>query len=54
MQLLLHTNTINKSKYESLTRKYKDINLHDEAFMQDTNWKAIKREQETDTENIIG
>lgn len=45
MRLLLDTKTISKSQYDSLTRKYKDINLHDEMYMQD-NWKDIKQEQE--------
>ena len=44
MQLLLDTKTINEQQYKSLTRKYKDINLHDEVYIQE-NWKKISKEQ---------
>ncbi len=45
MQLLLDTKTIDEKQYNSLTRKYRDIDLHDEAYIQE-NWKNIAKEQE--------
>lgn len=45
MQLLRETQTINESQYQSLTRKYKDIDLKKEAYIQE-NWKRIVKEQE--------
>ncbi len=44
MQLLLDTKTIDENQYKSLTRKYKDIDLHDEIYIQE-NWKQISKEQ---------
>lgn len=45
MQLLRETGTVNQTQYESLTRKYKDIDLKKEVYVQE-NWKAITKEQE--------
>ena len=45
MQLLLDTKTIDEKQYKSLTRKYRNIDLHDEVYIQE-NWKQIAKEQE--------
>ena len=42
IQLLVDTNLINQSEYESLTRKYKDFDFRKEQDMQ-ANWIAISK-----------
>ncbi len=49
MDLLKETKTINEEQYRSLTRKYKDIDLPKEAYIQ-SNWKEIQKEQEEEME----
>ena len=44
MELLRQTGTIDETQYASLTRKYKDIDLKKEAYVQE-NWKSIAKEQ---------
>ncbi len=44
MQLLRETGIVNQTQYESLTRKYKDIDLKKEVYVQE-NWKSIAKEQ---------
>lgn len=44
MELLKQTQMIDESQYASLTRKYKNINLQDEVYIQE-NWKSIAKEQ---------
>lgn len=44
MQLLRDTGTVNAVQYASLTRKYKDIDLKSEVYVQET-WKRITKEQ---------
>ena len=44
MELLRQTGTIDETQYASLTRKYKDIDLKKEAYVQE-NWKSIVKEQ---------
>ncbi len=45
MDLLIKTDTIDEIQYNSLTRKYKDIDLKKEVYIQ-PNWKEIEKEQE--------
>lgn len=45
MQLLRDTGTVNAVQYASLTRKYKDIDLKSEVYVQEA-WKRITKEQE--------
>lgn len=44
MQLLRDTGTVNDVQYASLTRKYKDIDLKSEVYVQEA-WKRITKEQ---------
>ena len=44
MQLLRDTGTVNAVQYASLTRKYKDIDLKSEVYVQEA-WKRITKEQ---------
>lgn len=44
MQLLRETGVVNDVQYASLTRKYKDIDLKKEVYVQE-NWKSIAKEQ---------
>lgn len=49
MQLLRETGVVNDVQYASLTRKYKDIDLKKEVYVQE-NWKSIAKEQAEATE----
>lgn len=44
LELLRQTGTIDETQYASLTRKYKDIDLKKEVYVQE-NWKSIAKEQ---------
>lgn len=50
MQLLLDTQIIDTQQFKSLTRKYKDINLLEEVYVQE-NWKKITKAQEDSLED---
>lgn len=45
MELLRSTRMIDETQYKSLTRKYKDIDLKKEVYIQ-PNWKEIQQEQQ--------
>ncbi len=45
IELLKESGIIDEIKYKSLTRKYREINLYDEAYVHE-NWKKIAKEQE--------
>ena len=48
MNLLRATGIVNDEQYASLTRRYRDIDLHDEVYIQE-NWKRITEEQKKAT-----
>ena len=45
MDLLRETETIDDTQFKSLTRKYKDIDLKKEVYIQ-PHWKEIQQEQQ--------
>lgn len=48
MDLLRESGRVDDEQYASLTRKYKNINLHDEVYIQE-NWKKIAQAQAEST-----